>query len=152
MSKVRRRFTTARDAMTDIAAAIGEGRDAGIAEQYDVGAIFEAAFEYDPALGHIQDAGFVQVASEAQFWELVAAHRRNLSAKVGDRVTWWDDRQRRHLTGRVRQAWITARGTEAYNVEQKYNRAGTWFTVSQIVTADKLKPDDGYGRAEGVLF
>lgn len=72
------RFTTADDAKAAISEAIqasGEVTDA--AADYDIDAIFADCYSYDPALGHIQDAGFVSQVDGEDFWALVQRHDKS---------------------------------------------------------------------------
>lgn len=64
------RYTTRQDAVEQvILPSLGE-----YADGHNIDAIFEACFAYDPCSGHIQDAGFVQIATEGEFWETVQRH------------------------------------------------------------------------------
>lgn len=69
------RYTTRQDAIEQaIVPALGDfGTD------YDLDAIFDACFEYDPCEGHIQDAGYVQVVDDADFWQAVEAADKTAS-------------------------------------------------------------------------
>lgn len=74
-------FTTASDAIEAISAAIEAGEAS--AGDYDLDKILDAAFDYWPALGRIQHAGYVQTGDEDEFWEIVEANR--LDRERGDR-------------------------------------------------------------------
>lgn len=73
-------FTTADYAKNSIRMAI-EGGGAADADDYDVDAIFDEAYEYqvdtdDQGRELLNTAGFVQVVSVEEFWEIVERHAR----------------------------------------------------------------------------
>ena len=68
-------FTTKADVVAEITQAIENG-DAR-AEEYDLDAIADECFTYDPAAGHIQHAGYHQTATVEEFWQSVERHAIN---------------------------------------------------------------------------
>ena len=72
--------TTADDAKNAIRVAI-EGGGAADADDYDIDAIFDEAYEYevdtnDQGQELLNTAGFVQVVTVDEFWEIVGRHDR----------------------------------------------------------------------------
>ena len=65
-------FTTRDDVIAHITDAIEAGGNAQ-ASEFDLDAIADACYTYEPAAGHIQDAGFTQTADVDEFWAAVQA-------------------------------------------------------------------------------
>lgn len=72
-----RRLATRSDVIAEITTAIEAGGAASAAE-YDLDAIADEAYRYDPCDGHAQDAGFVPLYDGADgvdaFWAIVERH------------------------------------------------------------------------------
>lgn len=45
-------------------------------DEYDIEAIADEVLEYDPAFGHIQDAGYSLKFDVDDFWDVVRRHER----------------------------------------------------------------------------
>ena len=63
-------FTDMNAVRDDIITAI-ESTGVASADEYNINAIASECYEYDPALGHIQDAGFICIADTDEFWASV---------------------------------------------------------------------------------
>lgn len=74
------RFTTAQDVKDDIAAAIeSNGRDVARAEEFDLDAILDEAYEYRHVYDEkgnelVQASGYVQAVDTDEFWTIVMRH------------------------------------------------------------------------------
>ena len=70
-------FTTRNNARAQVAAAIeGNGRDIARREEYDIEAIIGATFGFDPR------RGYVQTATEEDFWKAVERHEKGPQAEA----------------------------------------------------------------------
>ncbi|MCX7445805.1 hypothetical protein OS125_11235 [Corynebacterium sp. P7003] len=68
-------FTDMNAVHADIIAAI-EATGIASADEYNIDAIARECYEYDPAHGHIQDAGFICTADVDEFWASVERHAK----------------------------------------------------------------------------